>query len=60
MATLMAVAMMARRMMNLEKVFCRLKAIRLAMNTDTFNRHIFGILQMYLFKRNDRGQHDKI
>ncbi len=55
MATLMAVAVMASRMMNLEKVFCRLKAIRLAMNTDTFNRHIFGILQKYLFKRYDRG-----
>jgi len=47
MATLMAVALMASLMMNLEKVFCRLKAIRLAMNTETFKRHIFGILQMY-------------
>ncbi len=44
MATLMAVALMASLMMNLEKVFCRLKAIRFAMNTDTFKRHIFWYL----------------
>jgi len=44
MATLMAVAQTASRIMNLEKVFCRLKAIRLAMNTETFKRHIFWYL----------------
>jgi hypothetical protein len=44
MATLIAVAPMASRMMNLEKVFCRLKAIRFAMNTETFNRYNFWYL----------------
>src|SRR6187549_2267600 len=43
-ATLMAVALMASLMMNFEKVFCRLKAIRFAMKTETFNRHIFWYL----------------
>ncbi len=40
----MAVALMASLMMNFEKVFCRLKAIRFAMNTETFKRHIFWYL----------------
>ena len=40
----MAVALMAKPMMKREKVFCLLKAIRLAMNTETFNRHIFWYL----------------
>ncbi len=40
----MAVALMASLMINLEKVFCRLKAIRFAMKTDTFNRYIFWYL----------------
>ena len=44
MATLMAVAPMASLMMNLEKVFCRLKAIRFAMKTETFNRYNFCYL----------------
>lgn len=35
-ATLMTVAAMDRRMMNLEKDFCWLKAIRLAINEDRF------------------------
>jgi hypothetical protein len=46
-ATLMQVALMASLMMNLENVFCLLKAIRFAMKTETFKRHIFVILQMY-------------
>ena len=40
----MAVAPMASLMMNLEKVFCRLKAIRLAMKTETFKRRNFCYL----------------
>lgn len=40
----MAVALMASLMMNLENVFCRLKAIRFAMKTETFKRHIFCYL----------------
>ena len=40
----MAVAPMASLMMNLENVFCRLKAIRFAMNTETFNRYNFWYL----------------
>ncbi len=40
----MAVAPMASLMMNLEKLFCRLKAIRFAMKTETFKRYIFWYL----------------
>ena len=40
----MAVAPMASLMMNLEKVFWRLKAIRFAMKTETFNRLNFCYL----------------
>ena len=43
-ATLMVVAVIASPIINLEKVFCLLKAILLAMKDDTFNRHKFGIL----------------
>lgn len=43
----MVVAPTASLIMNFEKVFCRLKAIRFAMNAETFKRLIFGILQMY-------------
>jgi len=34
----------ANPIINLEKVFCLVKAIRLAMKDDTFNRRKFGIL----------------
>jgi Domain of unknown function (DUF5103) len=44
MATLMAVAPMASLMMNLLNVFCPLKAIRFAINTETFNRYNFWYL----------------
>ncbi len=44
MATLMAVALMANLMMNLEKVFCWLKAIRFAMKIETFKQRIFWYL----------------
>lgn len=40
----MAVAPMASLMMNLLNVFCPLKAIRFAMNTETFNRYNFWYL----------------
>jgi hypothetical protein len=43
-ATLIIVAVIASRIINLEKVFCLLKAIRLAIKEDTFNQHKFGIL----------------
>ena len=43
----MPVAPIASPIMNLEKVFCRLKAIRPAMKSDTFKLRTFGILQMY-------------
>lgn len=40
----MAVALMASLMINLEKVFCLLKAMRFAMKAETFNRYIFCYL----------------
>ena len=40
----MAVAPIASLMINLENVFCRLKAMRFAMNTETFNRYNFWYL----------------
>ena len=43
-ATLIVVAVIARLIINREKVFCLLKAIRPAIKDDTFNRHKFGIL----------------
>jgi hypothetical protein len=41
--TLMAVAAMASRMMNLEKECWLLKAIRLAINLEKFNRQILTV-----------------
>src|SRR4051812_48315419 len=43
-ATLMAVAPIANLMMNLLNDFCRLKAMRFAMKTETFNRYNFWYL----------------
>jgi hypothetical protein len=43
-ATLIVVAAIASPIINLEKVFCLLKAIRLAIKDDTFNQCKFGIL----------------
>ena len=47
----MAVALMAKPIIKREKVFCRLKAIRFAMNTGTFNRHIFWYLTNVFYFR---------
>jgi len=38
------VAVIASAMMNREKVFCLLKAIRFAIKVETFKRFKFGIL----------------
>lgn len=44
MPTLIMVAVIAKPIINREKVFCLLKAIRFAIKEETFKPGIFGIL----------------